>query len=369
MSFKLEINGTQYENFIAGSAFKTIEALSGKFSVTATVKRGDNYPIKRGDTCRILINDESIINGFVEMISISGSSSDHKILIQGRDKTSDIIESSLSGNPEFSAPITLQRVIQNILASGNINNVEVIQNAAIKPFGPGDQVSGGVGENMWDFINKYCVKRQVLANSDGDGNLVIFRVGDVFSSAQIIHEENNPRSNVKTYSFTDDDTRRFNTYIVKSQANPVALDLSNSGATAADIVNNSGSVVDTDIRESKQMTIDSTTSDNSLTAGQTAAWEANVRRAKGFTYSCTVQGFLADPKLGIIWRANRLHSVKDEFANLDAIMLLKSTRFNIDIDGGSTTDLEFTYRDAYSLEVLRDALEVRTTKTGGSFVN
>ena len=85
------------------------------------------------------------------------------------------------------------------------------------------------------------------------------------------------------------------------------------------------------------------------------------------SYTCTMQGVIANTKGNTIWMPNRLVDVDSDYANLQATMLIKSCVYNIDVESGSNTELELTYRDAFSLDVTRKEISKRTSNTGGNF--
>src|SRR6056297_2660353 len=107
MTITLEVNGIRYGNFTSINVYKSIETISGTFNFSATSDDVIVFPIQAGATCKVLVDNTAIITGFVENISVNYDSQSHNLQISGRDKTCDIIDSSVIGKKEFTGPITL----------------------------------------------------------------------------------------------------------------------------------------------------------------------------------------------------------------------------------------------------------------------
>ena len=91
----LQVNGQRYSNFKSLTVFKSMESISGDFSFSAAIIDIKEFPIKLGDECIVIINTNPVITGFVEDIDISFDNVSHNVIISGRDKTCDVIDSSL----------------------------------------------------------------------------------------------------------------------------------------------------------------------------------------------------------------------------------------------------------------------------------
>ena len=98
----LEVNGQQYIGWQDVNVSKSIENLSGQFSFSSTVREEDldnqrivTNPIKAQDQARILVNGELLISGTVEQLTISYDTESHTVRVSGRDKTGDLIDSSI----------------------------------------------------------------------------------------------------------------------------------------------------------------------------------------------------------------------------------------------------------------------------------
>jgi prophage tail gpP-like protein len=365
----LEINGVNYTNFLSINVERSIENVFGTFNFTATYAVGQDFPIKRGSSCRVLVNNTPIITGFVEKINIKYGASDHTISCQGRDSTCDIYDSQVDGDIEFVPPVTLDTIIKQTASKINITNLGVINEAGnIPSFGQQDLVSSRIGQTAFNFIETYSRKRQVFVTSDGQGNIVLARG----SSQQIIlgglyNMIGDPqgKNNILDASADFDDTNRFNLYRCKSQGNPVTLNF--TGDTApADITGQQGTAIDRNVRSTRVLNFNAENSSFGDDVVSRAKWEANIRRVRSSTLSITVQGDSYD---GINpWRVNRLVQVIDEFAGINAYLLIKSINFSLSLDQGTKTTLQLVTPDGYTPEANLPENKARTNNLGDQYI-
>jgi prophage tail gpP-like protein len=170
----MEINGVAYEGFIDFTVSRSFTTLSGKFLFTAICDPQKPFPIDVNDECTIALNNEPIIDGFIEIIKINYSSSGHQIIAEGRDKTCDIIDSHV-GQESFNTPITLQEIIKNCLKTLGITNIKIISNVNITPFDRAIPQACDIGTTWFEFIEKLCRIKQVILTTDGQGNILLDR--------------------------------------------------------------------------------------------------------------------------------------------------------------------------------------------------
>lgn len=358
MTMKLEVNGIQYENFTAASVEIRLDALANSFSFEAVAAEGQPLPFKGGDRCRVIVNDTAVLTGFIEVINVSYSAGNHTITVEGRDKTGDLLDSSLDVISDLRAPITLKEIIEkaidNIGPTVNIfDKIRVIQEVLIQPFNPAEDVaSPEAGENAFEFIEKYSRKRQVLLTSDGDGNVVITDGSGIPAIGSIQHIIGAADNNVISSSFSFDTTGRFRDYKFASQLNPVPLNAAGETGLAT-VAGQKGGVSDPDIRAGRQLILISETPNSDEQNTARSEWEANIRKARGLVYSAIVSGYsvdASDPNTSL-WQINRLYQVVDDYLGKSEPMLLNSILFTLDTGEGELTSLGFVDEKAYSLEL------------------
>ena len=356
-SLRLEVNGQEYDGFTDISVFKSMETLVGTFSFGTTTDRKLSYPFRKGDPSRVMVEGIAVITGYIDGFRFSYSANAHDILVFGRDKTSDIADNTIKGNMFFNTPVSLENIIRLATAATGIN-IPIINNAgSIAEFAKSELIAGKTGQNMFDYLEQHLQQRQVFMTTDGNGNISLIRGGDQeLLPVALINSINEPNVNILSAISNDNDENRYNRYQIKSQGNPT------SGLDDADLTGKVGTAYDEAIRSTRFFEKEAKTRSDVQTVEDRAKWEANIKRTRGFEYSCTVRGYENSP--GVIWEPNKLVRVKDDFAEVDSTLLIKDVEYNLSPTGGSTTTLTMVNKDAFTLIASQNAVEALFNKTG-----
>jgi len=345
---KLEVNGIEYEHFTSASAEIRLDALSNTFSFTAVSTNDEPLPFQGGEPCRVIVDDQAVVTGSIEIVSGSHDGNTHTISIQGRDKTGDLLDSNISSLSDLKETITLKAIIEKVLKNIDLT-LNVIDEAGPDPFNPAEDIQAPEsGDNAFEFLEALARKRQVLLTSNGDGDIVISESpgGDSGGILQNIIGAND--NNILAASYSYDRTGRFNIYKMSSGMNPISLN--NAGTTSiSSLVNQSGIITDAQIRAGRQLVLVSEGSFSDTQDDKRAIWEANIRKARGRVYSATVQGYRPDPDSAFLWNVNELVTVVDNFAQINAQMLINTVAFGFDLQGGKTTTLSMIEKNSYQL--------------------
>lgn len=356
----LRLNGNNYTNFDRVAVFRSMETASSAFSFSSSANSNNLFPVKKGNAVQVIVDGVQVTDGYVEKVSVGYSARDHKITITGRDALGDLIDSSVFGTKEFTGNISLVDVARNILNGIGMTGTKVIdQTGGVRSFDEDDIISAEVGQNAFDFLESYARKRQVLLTTDGFRNLVLARASTTVFSGKLKNVVGAVDNNILDATFDTDDTKRFYKYVAQGQLNPFGLDIG-----ADDVSEQNGQAIDGAIRKSRIFEFNAEESQDSFTGADRAKWEANIRRSRSVSYSPRVQGHSVN---GDIWKPNVLVEIEDQFADVNATMLLRSLSYEQSIDEGSTSRLDFTYKDAFTLQAEQDEREANTDKQGFSF--
>ncbi len=353
MTIKLEVNGIQYNNFESASCEIRLDALSNTFSFDIAAADGVPLPFKGGDPCLVLVNDEVVLTGNIEIITVDYNAHDHTISIQGRDKTGDLLDSTL--NPfDISSGITLKELIEAILDQIKLN-IDVIDLVNPAPFDATEDIASiESGDNAFSFIEKYARKRQVLLTSDANGNVVINTNSGESALGAVQHIIGSNNNNILSSSFTFDTTGRFNVYKFASQLSIPTLNAAGE-ISFASTVDQSGETFDPNIRIGRQLVLVSEVPNSDLSNESRAKWEADIRRARGLFYAVTVHGYQVDPTNddSDLWRINKLYQVIDDFLGKQQKMLCNSVTYTFDLKAGEQTALGFVDEKTYTLDLIK----------------
>lgn len=344
---ELEVNGIRYARFTTASAFISLDSIARGFSFTAVSIGGLPLPFKGGEPCRVIVDGFPVIDGFIEVVNVDYDSGSHTITIEGRSKTGDLVDSSLEGK-EINAPISLKKIIEDVISEIGLN-IAVVDNTNIEDFNEAeDKLGPAIGENAFVFIERLARKRQVLLTSSSGSDIVITRSEPTQIEVKLQNILGSNNNNIISGAVSYDRTNRFRDYIVKSQQNTSSLAFSGN-ADLTDVVDQKGSALDTEVRPGRRLVMRAEKASSNDQAKERAIWEANIRRTRSQVYSVNLNGYRTQN--GELWSTNKLVSITDEFADIDARMLINTIEFKFDTADGRTTALGFVDKDAYQVEI------------------
>lgn len=357
---RIEVDGVRYGGFLRASAEFRLDALCGSFEFEATSEEGRPLPFVGGEPCAVIVDDELVLTGFIEIVNVDGDSGEHRIVVAGRDKTCDVLDSSISSLSDLRAPISLARIARRVVSHLGAD-VQVTDAARPAAFDEAeDLASPEPGQNAFEFLEALARKRRVLLTSGPSGDLVIAAPSTVDSGGRIVHKarEEGESNNVLAYSASYDQTNRFRRYVSASQRNLVPLSL--AGVPDLDSIVDQGTspssaATDPGARAGRQLVIAGESMFSDSQDALRAKWEADVRKARGRAYGATVHGYRN--QAGRLWRTNELVRVDDDFAGIASTMLVNAVRYSISLEEGRTTTLSLLNRNAYTLELEEPADE------------
>lgn len=353
---KLEVDGTQYSNFVSAECELRLDTLASSFSFNAAAPDGEPLPFKGGEECRITVSDELVLTGHIEVIAVDYDSEEHTIIISGRSKTADLLDSSLDQFDDIRGDeLSLKQLIEAVISHLGLN-IKVVDEVNPPLFnGAEDIAAPEPGDNAFEFIQRYAKKRQVLLTDNANGDVVIATNSGEKAEGAVQHIIGATDNNVISANYRFDTTERFNKYKVISGLSFSALNLAGETSIEA-AVNQKGIKIDTEIREGRQMIIIPDASASDANCQKRASWEADLRRARGLTYSANVDGFRVGLDTGDIWKKNKIYQIIDDFVGKIESMLCNAIVFSLSAEAGSGTALEFVGSNAYTLILEPDPL-------------
>lgn len=347
MPINLEVNGTEYTNFTEVGVNIALDTLANDFSFEAALPDGESLSIKGGDQCTVVVDGQRVLTGYVENITGRHTATQHTIIITGRDRTADLIDSSINVLDDIRDTVTLKELIEKVIAHIGAD-IRVIDNVVVDPFNKAEDIIAPLpGDNAFFFVEQYAQKRQVLLTSNADGNLVLTQSDATPTHAALQNALQSDTNNITEASWSYMTGNLYNKYIHKGQLDPVALDFGGSKSDSG-VVAQQGEAIDANIRAGRQFVSVSAKGYSSDQLKTRAAWSKKVRQARSVAYSCLTPGFTNSA--GDLWAVNTLVSVLDEFADINRPLLLNSIQFTYGRDG-SRSLLGFVEANAYKLQV------------------
>lgn len=369
----LLVNGIVYTGFTEIEVAKSLDNFCGSFMFAASWQPGTaQLPFAVGSAVQVQVDTKLLMTGIVDKISVEYSSDLHTLRIEGRDKTSDVLDSTSDGKFEIIPPETLIGLTARLLALYHIVGITASLDPSvgtIDPFAATEAISGNVGDPVHEIIERHARLRQVFSITDVNGNILFIRGGSAVASQQLVSNAS-AKSNVKAGRATYDFSKRFNQYNAWSQDTVGVALTDNPDGTPQEIagagITRLEGATDSAIRLSRTLNFISEKSMTGENLTDRATWEANVRRARSIEYVATVQGHTQTGKSDP-WVLNTLVNVDDLFCDIRSQLLIKSLKFKQNLIDGTITEIGCTAADAYSLKASDDARKKRHLKMGDKY--
>lgn len=317
----LLVGGMRYGGWTSISITRTIESISGSFDLTIYDKwvgRDIAWPIVEGDACRVLIDDQLVISGYVDHRQMSIDSTGRRLSFAGRDKSGQVVDCS---------PIMEHWQLRN-------KSVEDISSIIAGKFGVGVSVQSGLdlgpilkkfaitpGETGWSAMQRLLEQSGAIAISDGDGGIIITRAGSDRAHDALVQGGNIVSASVD-YSMQS----RYARYVVSSQI---------QGSGDSQHTNVLATAIDNEVTIQTRTAYLISQSRNAVYAQRRAGWEAKQRAASSETVSITVRGWTQSD--GSLWPINSICTVRCNAIGVDGDMLIASLTHGLSNDGISTS--------------------------------
>jgi prophage tail gpP-like protein len=366
---QISINGQRYQGFLSATVRRAFTDLSGSFQFVATPKdiSGD-YPIQVGDSCQIVVEDEIFLTGYVETIDVDRWSSltDFNIIISGRDTTADVVDSTISADiiTQYTGEITVKSMCEQLLKNLGKDDIFIIDYINPSPFSAGELISPTTGQTAFSFLQQYAGLKQVILSTDGAANITINQTGTIQIPNPLLLEKGGKNNNILRMRSKMTQQNQFYSYYMYSQASLSTIEFQGTSFASGNedlqkaVIFQDGKSINSLVRKGRRYTgVCNTQLIDSDSAQNYANWENNYRQTQGWQYQCMVVGHTYD---GVnIWQPNMLIKLKDDYANVDAILLIDTVEFRESLEEGLVTILNLVWKNAYSLlitENYRDAL-------------
>lgn len=327
----IRVGGRAFTGWTSARVMRSIEALAGSFELGVSDRTG--WEIVEEDECSVLIGDETLLTGYVDVVRRSLSPRDHSIVVAGKDRAAALVECAAVLSQWDLTGQQLLAVARRLASPFGVS--ATIQRGLLVP--ALGKLSVDPGESAQEALEKACRLAGVLAVSDGRGGLVLTRAGASRVTTAIVEGEN-----LLSGTSTFDATQRFRRYLVSGQRSGSDDDF------GLEVCAVRASAEDAGVRRIERVTM--VRAESAITGSQArsrAQWEATVRAARGDQVEATVQGWIMGS--GRVWPINALVRVRAPSLRVDGEMLITEATYSLD-SGGTTTQLQLRRPDAFSPE-------------------
>jgi prophage tail gpP-like protein len=319
----VKINGKKFTGWESVSINKSMDNVCGSFDIgliSSTTTKG----ILPGQKVVIEIDDEPIINGYIDKRARKIDENSKSMTISGRDRTGDLVDCSA------------------IKSSGSWKSIGLLQlcTDVCKPFGikcfagsgadlgkPFKSVTIQDGETAFALIERLCRQRSLIPLANSSGDLVL-----EVPSTTPADDSLSAGFNIKTISEEIDYANRFSSYTVKAQNSGGGNPWLKSTSTGI-----KGAAKDAVITRYRPLIIQAETKHDNGTAKDRAAWEAVVRFGRSLNLTVDVKGWKQSS--GVLWKRNTLIDILHEELEIDGTFIAIGVNYKLDDNSGKTSTL------------------------------
>lgn len=338
---ELIVGGRRYGGWRSIRVTRSIESICGQFDVEAADRWADQeepWPIVEEDPCRVEIDGEVVIDGYVDKRRPRLSGNALSLSYDGRDRAGALVDCSALLKQWSFKGATVLDIARKVCEPFAIP--VSIQPGLTLPKAQKKQVVTP-GDSPFEIMHVAAKAAEVLIVSDAKGGIVITRAGSKRAPTALVQGEN-----VLEAEIDYDATERFSRYIVATQTGGESY--FTSAADVESVTKIFAEATDVGVRRKNRVLI--IRPETGLTkeyARRRGDWEARVRAARAETATVTVIGWRQPG--GELWPLNALVSVRIPRIGINGVMLISEVTHVLG-SGGKKTALRLVRPDAFTPE-------------------
>lgn len=328
----LEINGTIYEGWKSMTVSRSVESITDSFSLEVA-DYGSDWPIAEEDECRVLIDGEQVLNGWVERPTPSFDARGTSLRVSGYGRPSVLAQCSVvPDDGRWSFKNATVKTIAEIVS--NPFGVRVFVQAGLELIKAPRKLVINPGDTAFDVIVAAASASGVLVVSRPDGNILITRSG-----TERTHDALIQGFNIAGGTGEYDASIRYHRYVVFGQSSGTDQWAANATRLRAEAFD------DGVARKDRVLIIRSEAAHNAQYNSQRGDWEARNRAAAAQAASITVHGWKQSN--GALWPVNAIVKVVCSKLRIRRDMLISQVDFSKDAQSGEVAILRVVRPDAF----------------------
>ncbi|ATA26579.1 phage tail protein [Brenneria goodwinii] len=324
----LNVDGKIWGGWTEMTINRSLDSIAGEFDLTITARWSAAAPrsIKPGMVCYVSIGSDRVMTGYIDDFIPSYDAENVSLRVLGRDKTGDLVDSSVVDKSGQWRGQTLEQLAATICKPYGIEVINETDTGEAFT-----SITLEQGETGFELLDRLAKQRGVLMTSDAWGRLVITRASTTRAGVSLVLGDNILAARGR-FSWRE----RASQYIVKGSA-------AAGGATWDDqpvkvVGGRQVIVTDSEITRYRPKIL---VNEDNLTVGGASArgeWYKATVLGEANTTEITVAGWRENGATGALWQVNRLIPVKDVIQQMDVTWLIKTVSF-MESDNGRQTVL------------------------------
>lgn len=275
---------------------RSVERFPSDFQISLTERFPGSFgeaSVAPGSTCSVSLGGDKVLTGYIDVYSPSYSGNFHQVVIQGRSKGEDLVDSSYIPDSVDGWQLndkTLKPIFQRLLKPFPDIQLQMQEDKSIASY----PVQIQLGQTVFELMQEYARIGQVIVYDDADGNLVVGNVGTGRGSPIVEGQ------NIEAATARIDYSQRF-----------AKIEAVGSMQTLEGGLNQlRGEATDDQIRKSrtKLLVMDTVTGPDQQWAQQQVDWEMNRRKGRSLQVQVVVTGW-RDAN-GQLWTPNSIVSIE-----------------------------------------------------------
>lgn len=345
----VKVKGQSFEGWLQSEVERSIEAISGTFSIPVTLDPGAPPAIKRQDDVEIWIGTTKVITGYVLSAEPFYRRGDCGMRIVGRDRTGDLVQTSALHKGGQWRGAKLDRIARDLVERYGIQVVlDADQGGPIKDF------KLYHGETVVDALSRAARLRGLLVTRDNAGRLLLTRAGKTRFKGAIVRGHN-----VISMDGIGSDERRHSEYIVYGQSN-CTDDFESTRSLKA-------SAKDEEIKRYTPLVINADGNTTQAELQELVNHTVRVRRGHAYGFRYVLEGWTFE---GEPWPVNQRVPIYDDIAGLDgAEWLIASVKQTCDLREGDVTEVIVRPVEAYDTAPLKTSVKRKRWAPRGDDLN
>lgn len=316
-SVVLTVDGQQWDGWTEMSITSSLEAIAGEFDLTVTTQWSEASPrvIRQGMPCTVALGSDTVVTGYIDDFIPSYDAENVSIRVTGRDKTGDLVDSSVVHKSGQWKGVRLEKLAEEICKPYGVAVINETDTGEAFP-----SVALEQGETAFDLLDRLAKQRGVLLTADGLGRLVITRASTKRAGVALVLGQNILAARGR-FSWRE----RNSQYIVKGTT-------SAGGSTwdeqPAKVTGGRQTIVDDNeinrYRPKILVNEDSLTVGGANTRGE---WFRARMLGEANSTEITLAGWRENGDSGPLWQKNQLADIDDPVQNLKTTWLIKTVTF------------------------------------------